>query len=117
MKVTKDLAKKVKDYIFKEKRDSDIISKQLYNSKKQMPFIVHAVGLQKGFKFTYSTESILDMELRSTRPRFTAYCKIDRGLYNLYQMYEYKEINLETYIEKTKHYIENTMVEKVDSNQ
>lgn len=115
MKVTKELAKQVKEYIFKERRNSDIVSKQLYNAKKQMPFIVYTVGLQKGFKFTYSTVSLLDAEINSERPRFIAYCKIDRGLYNLYQMYEYKEIDLETYISKTVQYIQGTMVERIDA--
>ncbi len=115
MKVTKELAKQVKEYIFKEKRSADIIGKQLYKSGKNMPFIVYAVGLQKGFKFTYSTEAALDLELKSDSPRFIAYCKIDRGLYNLYQMHEYKEITLETYIDKTVQYIQGTMVERKDA--
>lgn len=113
MKVTKELSRKVKDYIFQAKRNADIIDKQIINKNKKEPYLVYMTRGQKGWRFTFSTEQEMYAKLKETDSRMTAYCKLDRNFYNLYQMYEHKEINLDTYLLKTAQVIEGSLVKKV----
>lgn len=110
MRITKLLAKDLRSYIFRIKRKCDIINKQIQTTTGSHPYIVFSSGYHSGFKFTFSTEENMQAILKNPNPTITMYCKIDRGLYMLYEALEYKEITLDQYVDMAVNYISNSMV-------
>lgn len=117
MKITKKLAKDLKDYIKKVKRNSNLVDKQLVNNNKEFPFIIYRTDEEMvGFDFKFTTEEALEDLVRVNDPKVVAYTLIDKGLYLIFEEVDYNEIDLEEYIEKTTHYIQNTLIARTDAD-
>lgn len=117
MKITKKLAKDLKDYIKKVKRNSNLVDKQLVNNNKEFPFIIYRTDEEMvGFDFKFTTEEALEELVRVNDPKVVAYTLIDKGLYLIFEEVDYNEIDLEEYIEKTTHYIQNTLIARTDAD-
>lgn len=117
MKVTNKLAKELKDFINVAKRKTNIVEKQMINDKGLMPFIIHMTDKEVGFRFTFSTEEMLTDLLQRDNPKIVAYCLVDSELFEIFEELEYRDIDLDTYIEKTTKHIQNNMITRTDARE
>lgn len=118
MKITKKLAKELKDYIKETKRYSNLIDKQLVNADKEFPYIVFEASYDDvGFKFEFSTDDKLNERLRVDDPEIVAYAMIDKGLFLIFEQLDYGEIDLEDYIEQATNYIQNKLISRLDADE
>lgn len=118
MKITKKLAKDLKDYIKETKRYSNLIDKQLVNADKEFPYIVFEASYEEvGFTFEFSTDDKLNERLRVDDPEIVAYTMIDKGLFLIFEQLDYGEIDLEDYIEQATNYIQNKLISRLDADE
>lgn len=117
MKVTNKLAKELREFINVAKRKTNIVEKQMINDKGLMPYIIHMTGKEVGFRFTFSTEEMLTELLQKDKPKIVAYCLVDSELFEIFENLEYRDIDLEDYIEQTTKYIHNNLVTRTDAKE